>query len=740
MNKVLKFLVTFSFLLATGVSSAEIRHKSDTYITGNLDVSDRLTVTTGATVGKLKVSTGSTLVGATVVGQDAAANGSAILEAYSTTKGFLPPRLTTTQRDAVSAPATGLMVYNTTTSALNVYSGAAWGAVGSGGGGGLFSESQNLLTNSSWETDTSNWTASGGSYARTTTAAHVTYPGIGAASWDPSASGQTLTSDSITITQYDGLSYSNGVLSCAVKTTATDLKMQVYDGTNVLSPNSTTDVVTPSSTGFVRYSVNFIFPSSGTVSARFYSQSNSAVAYIDQCYLGRAEGFNILSSSQAQLVGSGYFDTTASCSWSRTNAALGAFSTTSACPGPTVEFNPGPGTIQTTDADLPKFTVNNLPPGNYVVVFTGEVQNSASNVSALSINDGTTSSGRISQNASSGNFSLSGIFNYTTSGNRSFEIYAANNTGTVSVDASGGLRRLYFQIFRYPSSTEVGFKPDQTPASWSGYLAGAGGGWSTTSASYADPSVATTSTTLTELQNRNFGTVTAESTKLPGITFTPPRLGMYKICANVTGINNTDQAITYARLVDGSGGIITAGQGGGASGASGVTPLTLCGTKIISSIASTTFKVQLAASSGTASISQNSLAPIGWSILELDAPLAAPYLVGSVTSNSTGLERTERISVTSTCTSSPCTIANQSGSWVTSITRNGQGDYTLVIPSGIFSASPTCNWTVTNFSGNHAIGEYNAAAPTTIAVRKAFLNESGGAIDIAFDVQCQGAR
>ena len=51
---------------------------------------------------------------------------SAKLQVDSTTKGFLPPRMTTTQRDLISSPAEGLTIYNTTTDRLNVYSGSAW--------------------------------------------------------------------------------------------------------------------------------------------------------------------------------------------------------------------------------------------------------------------------------------------------------------------------------------------------------------------------------------------------------------------------------------------------------------------------------------------------------------------------------------------------------------------------------------------------------------------------------------
>jgi hypothetical protein len=58
-----------------------------------------------------------------------APNAKAILDVTSTTKGFLPPRMTTTQRNAITSVPAGLMVYNTTTNKLNFYNGSAWEAV-----------------------------------------------------------------------------------------------------------------------------------------------------------------------------------------------------------------------------------------------------------------------------------------------------------------------------------------------------------------------------------------------------------------------------------------------------------------------------------------------------------------------------------------------------------------------------------------------------------------------------------
>ena len=56
----------------------------------------------------------------------ASPNASAILDAQSTTKGVRMPNMTTTQKNAISSPAAGLMVFDTTLAKLCVYSGSAW--------------------------------------------------------------------------------------------------------------------------------------------------------------------------------------------------------------------------------------------------------------------------------------------------------------------------------------------------------------------------------------------------------------------------------------------------------------------------------------------------------------------------------------------------------------------------------------------------------------------------------------
>lgn len=60
------------------------------------------------------------------IGVTGSVNSSAALEVNSSTKGFLPPRMTTSQRDAISSPENGLIIYNSTTGKLNIRENGSW--------------------------------------------------------------------------------------------------------------------------------------------------------------------------------------------------------------------------------------------------------------------------------------------------------------------------------------------------------------------------------------------------------------------------------------------------------------------------------------------------------------------------------------------------------------------------------------------------------------------------------------
>ena len=81
-----------------------------------------------------------------------APNASAALEMNSTSQGLLLPRMTKGQRDAIAAPASGLMIYQTNSNpGFYYYSGSAWVAVtpSSGANKPLSNLSANTAINSS---------------------------------------------------------------------------------------------------------------------------------------------------------------------------------------------------------------------------------------------------------------------------------------------------------------------------------------------------------------------------------------------------------------------------------------------------------------------------------------------------------------------------------------------------------------------------------------------------------------
>jgi hypothetical protein len=70
-----------------------------------------------------------------------AANASAMLDVKSTTKGFLPPRMTPAERELIDSPAAGLTIYNTTLKSVQVFNGTVWSStahyIGESYGGGI---------------------------------------------------------------------------------------------------------------------------------------------------------------------------------------------------------------------------------------------------------------------------------------------------------------------------------------------------------------------------------------------------------------------------------------------------------------------------------------------------------------------------------------------------------------------------------------------------------------------------
>ena len=75
--------------------------------------------------------------GIAVNNSNASADASAMLDVASSTKGLLIPRMTTSQLDAITSPATSLLVFNTSVNNYQFFDGSVW---------------QNLLISNQWKT------------------------------------------------------------------------------------------------------------------------------------------------------------------------------------------------------------------------------------------------------------------------------------------------------------------------------------------------------------------------------------------------------------------------------------------------------------------------------------------------------------------------------------------------------------------------------------------------------------
>lgn len=98
------------------------------------------TITGGGTLNYVAKFTGATAIGNSLIFDDGTSVGigtntpdpSALLDITSTTQGVALPRMTTLQRNAIAAPVTSLLIFNTSTNLYNYWDGAAWVVIEAG--------------------------------------------------------------------------------------------------------------------------------------------------------------------------------------------------------------------------------------------------------------------------------------------------------------------------------------------------------------------------------------------------------------------------------------------------------------------------------------------------------------------------------------------------------------------------------------------------------------------------------
>lgn len=474
-----------------------------------------------------------------------------------------------------------------------------------------------LIKNGGFENGKSKWTASGGSFSTATSGTNWL---VGASSgvFNASSASQTLTNEAVTITTATNarLDGTKGYASCEFKTTATDYKLQVWDGTTVLN-----EATIPSSSVKAETGVYFPVPLTGTLALRIISGSDAADLAIDKCHMGSAPTPQVPYDG---LVGT---LTVSGCAadWSSTNTSY----TTPAAQASCVYTLEGLALAPTTNLAAIRFA--SLQAGEYAIVVSGYLYGgTVSTQNAYRIFDGTNASRDAVHGIADGTIypSPAGTSHFSIK----YSTAQTNVTLALQIKTSGGgtgyIGQTYapmtIKVYRTNSIADTGFSFDTTASSWSGYHTSGGASWSRTNTAYGTMTPTGTAA-IVERLNTNFGTVTTAGTNDAGITFTPKGAYKYDVCAYVKGSVGTLNARGAWKLWDGT---TTIAESEIRQAANQYPTIPVCGEYQAAGVAPVTLSLQCKADSGTCDILSGgtSVSSIEWSIKAINQAFPAPVV------------------------------------------------------------------------------------------------------------------
>jgi hypothetical protein len=646
--------------------------------------------------------------------------------------------------------------------------------VGSGAGG---SSGINMLAeyNPNAEDGTTGWTASGsGTFTTTTTAANVGN-GDASFSFDAAATNDTVYTDLIAIPA--GLYGANCLLEFYYKGFDDQMSAYVSDGTNIVTSQTLS-----ASPGYTKVQLNFICPSSGGLRFALFANADAAIGYWDEVHLGSAS--NISQVSQASFVGSIKYDAASSCDWGRTGGgsdSWGNFSADTDCASPTVT-----GSASDPGSKIPAIKFSSLPPGEYLFEARGFFYKFGTQDAPVyfRFSDGTNTTpgaGLYSGSSPDAAMNLTGRIRYVTAqSNVTINIQGStvNTSNTVSIGNNNAtFLGLEIDVYRFPLSSETVVNYQSQNWRVDANISGANPSLGTSAVSsytgIEDGSLTLTNNTGNNVltaqipcssTNAPSGTTCSAGNESVGVSFYVPRAGDVRACVSFGHyIQNQSgsAAETTFQIVETAANAQTVLQEGksrvpsrGASSIATETtlPVHLCGTFSFNSSGQKTLRLMYEQAVGGTVLANeirgDSDSSIGqrdihWEVYPINQNFNAPNLVGSVTSNSSGAERVERVKIEdsgddSNCTTSPCVTKLESGDWVSSATRGSTGNYVANFNSGMFSASPVCTCSAMSFgTGSRTCTTYQA---TTSSVQIAVHNGAGTAVDGSISLICMGSR
>jgi len=329
-----------------------------------------------------------------------------------------------------------------------------------GAGGGSASTGVNILDNDSFEDPvTTGWTNSGGTFSQQVYT-NASDNDTKYARFVASGAGQYFESTLRTIpTNFNGgcqADFKKGNVS------ANGLfKIEVLDSSaNVLSTQNINQL-----TWSKVPSISFVCPAAGSTAKLRVTSLAAGTIEVDRAYLGSNQ--NLVYTSQARLLGTLTYPTTANCIWSRTATTYGGFNADTDCATPIVT-----GELQAPSTKIPGFVLPKYLKGDYKIEATGAFAQGSTNATlayrffdGVNFNKGSNTVSSEVSGVQIGTGTVQGVLsNGADQSNVTIQIQAAASSGTVLIENGDRLRELSFSVWYYPSASEVAVSPEQ--ASW----------------------------------------------------------------------------------------------------------------------------------------------------------------------------------------------------------------------------------------------------------------------------------
>lgn len=623
----------------------------------------------------------------------------------------------------------------------------------------------NLIENWSFESGKNGYSTTG-TFTVTTSSpmfdgAHATFTAGG--------SNQYLKTKLLTIPV--GLRGNNCMARLYYKDGASGYIVNVTDGSTTIATKTITDVPTYAKP----LTINFICPTSGSLVLELRGSSLAAIN-TDNWYVGQPD--NISEVAQSELVGTIKWQAS-NCTWTQSTLAYTNFPTDSDCTLPSGSDLTGLALAPATQ--IPGIRFASLSPGKYKIIAIGTFLKSTTNAGSVywRFTDGTnnTKDQRSGLSASSDLIvpMIEGVIEYTTAqSNITIQVQGQPNSASAPAQIVAQGESFQIQVYRYPTTTELAYRPDQVAWKVDANIGGANPSLGT-SAVTSYTSIESNSLDL--VNNSGAGNLTAQipcasgtapsgttcsaAAESVGVSFSLPVAGDVLACASfnhVVSLDSVGDSIQGAfQLVETSTTSTTVVQEGRSrlqsykyNGSAAVDeaafPFRVCGTFTFSSAGTKVIRLMYEqAVSGTplnSNINADRSSSVGqrdihFEVYPLNYYTPAPVLVGSVTSNTSGQERHESARIH--CSNSASAINAQSGSWISSVSNgSAAGQCTVNITSGMFTDLPRCSTTpVTGGDWDQSGCFVRSVTTSAINIR---CGVAATATNLTLNILCSGPR